>query len=63
MITTTCPRVLPAYVRPERHLVCDTCQQWTPHALNASATAYVCGCGTEVRYIVNKAPAMEAIGL
>ena len=26
-------------------IYCPTCATWTPHALNASGTEFVCGCG------------------
>lgn len=44
-----------------RLLFCDTCGDWTAHALTASGEYYVCGCGVFVIYIVNNAPHLWAI--
>jgi hypothetical protein len=53
---------IPVYVPPSTRIVnCDTCHCDMPHALNKSQTAYVCGCGTELEYHVNNAPATLAI--
>lgn len=47
--------------QPIRTLHCDTCEKRTPHALNYNHTHYVCGCGTQVIYIVNNGPHLWAI--
>lgn len=60
----TIPRpypVAPPAVQLTRTLRCDTCGTWTPHALNYNHTHYVCGCGTQVIYIVNNGPHLWAI--
>lgn len=60
---TAIPYPVRIVYQPDRMLVCDTCQQWTRHTLNASRTAYVCGCGTQIVYIINNAPPCEGIRL
>ena len=38
--------------QPNRPLWCETCGNWTPHALTKSQTHYVCGlCATQIIYL------------
>ncbi len=61
---TRIPRALPppsVRIQTTRVLVCQTCGTWTPHALNASQTAYVCGCGEEVVLHINLSKPMYGV--
>lgn len=48
-------------VQQSRFLFCEVEQTWTRHELTASQTHYVCGCGSQVIYIVNNAPHLWAV--
>ena len=47
--------------QPERVLFCNTCQCWTKHVLTKSRDFYVCGCSTQIKYMVNNAPVTEGV--
>ncbi len=66
MMTYTRLAPLPVRIlvsQPNRPLFCDVCGTWTAHALNESGTAYVCGCGSQIMYLINNAPEQKAIRL
>lgn len=55
--------VAPPAVQQNRLLWCETEGTLTPHALTQAEDAYVCGCGTAIRYFRVIAKPMYAIDL